>query len=79
MEHLTDREWKIWNKAIDYYKSNQSMFSAISQVSDLARQDFAETIAPLRNKEGYDKKIDHEGFIYARYLLTTYGAKWCKS
>jgi hypothetical protein len=77
--YLTDRELKIWQSAIDYYRNDKAVFGAISQVSDLAKQDFADTIVSLRGKEGYDEKVDHEGFIYARYLLTTYAAQWCKS
>ena len=77
--YLTDRELSIWDKAVDYYRKDRGMFAAIFQVSDLAQKDFAETIVPLRDKEGYDEKIDHEGFIYARYLLVTYAASWCKS
>jgi len=77
--YLTDRELSIWDKAVDYYRKDKGMFAAISQVSDLAQKIFAETIIPLREKEEYDEKIDHEGFIYARYLLTSYAAQWCKS
>lgn len=76
---LNNREQKIWQSAVDYYRKDSAMFAAVSQISDLAKREFAETVVPLRTKEGYDEKIDHEGFIYARYLLTTYGAKWCNS
>jgi len=76
---LTDRELSIWDRALAHYRKDRGMFAAISQVSDLAQKDFAKTIVSLREKEGYDERIDHEGFIYARYLLTSYAAQWCKS
>ena len=54
------------------------MFAAISQVSDLARQEFADTMQEIRDKPAYADRIESEGSIYAKYLLTTYAAQWAK-
>ena len=73
---LTDQELTIWENALNHYRADVGMFTAISQVSDLAKQEFADTMEEIRDKSTYSDRIEIEGSIYARYLLTAYAATW---
>lgn len=72
---LTHQEESIWNTALSHY-SKTEMAAAISQVSDLAQAEFLATMEGIRGNPEYSDKIEREGLIYAKYLLTEYAIKF---